>query len=239
MVAFQPTRKVAPTILLVATLISLAVSSPALASLSVYDVRASRIRELASQSPQVQILSETGVGTAVIQEPPAPAPVLRRLLHVTLSPWRTTDLPGLSGFIAFKRETVQGPAPDQTGAGSTQGTIVWGEVTGWTISEELFCESQPTSICDFATVQDLDTVVPPTPWTFDDADLGTWTFHATGFRATPLLYATRPQGAGNRQIVYRGTNRSSAIPALPLVTLGALALAVLASGAAALRGRRR
>ncbi len=71
-------------------------------------------------------------------------------------------------------------------------------------------------------------------------DLGTWTFHATGFVAAPFIHYTESGTLGNGQLALRGRAISDGtVPALPLAGFAAVMFGVLVSAGLSLRSRRR
>ena len=81
-----------------------------------------------------------------------------------------------------------------------------------------------------------ETTDPPS--TSDFYDLGTWSFHGTGFSSVPFVSVAYTTSFGNHSLAYRGALLSDAtIPALP--ALGVAALGALLAGGAASALRRR
>ena len=71
-------------------------------------------------------------------------------------------------------------------------------------------------------------------------DLGTWAFDAVGDyeAATPWIFRTTAGGTSNQSIIQRGAFQGSALPALPLVGFGALALSLAVVGGRSLMGKK-
>ena len=117
-----------------------------------------------------------------------------------------------------------------TTAGS--GTIAWGLISGWNSTGIGFCISSPQTICTGGSMlpHGITTVLSPIP--SPTYDLGTWTFDAAGdlVAANNWVHQTNNGGTSNRQRLIKGTYVGAAIPALPLIGAGALAIALLAAG---------
>ena len=152
---------------------------------------------------------------------------------------QTFDVPALSGFIWVKDRSQERMDQRHTGTGIVADSIEWGDADGWTIVGGAFCHSVPASVCDLASRQDSETVLPP--FISSHYDVHSWTFHGTGFRGDPRLTFTQTAGSfGNSQTVPRGAlAQSGTVPSLPLVGLGAIGISVIAMGIASLRGRGR
>ena len=107
----------------------------------------------------------------------------------------------------------------------------------WTTGGGQFCLSSPTAVCGQAGFAHGMTVVPVlTSSTFD---LGTWSFNATGdYEGTIFYNRTNNGGLSNTNTIYRGTFVGAAIPALPLVGFGALAVSLAVLGGRSLLGRK-
>jgi hypothetical protein len=134
----------------------------------------------------------------------------------------------LSIFVSL--ESREGPSPNQVGTGNFTSGIAWGSVTGWTISGSFFCKSSPEFLCTIVSGINLTTVDPPLRSPF--YDLGTWTFHGTGFTATAFIheYFTSPY-ADNAQWILRGRQQERFLPLLSTAALTAVAAGLLAGGA--------
>ena len=124
------------------------------------------------------------------------------------------------------------------GSGTDPGeAAVWGIVSGWSLTGSSFCVSSPISICNnagFAHGQTISRTL--TSGTFN---LGTWSFDAEGDdQASPYITVTSNGGLTNNQALLRGAFTGSALPALPLVGAGALALSLAVIGGRSLMGRK-
>jgi hypothetical protein len=161
--------------------------------------------------------------------------VLKRLILV-VELEDTIHVPGLSGFIFLSRHYEEGPrkALSFTGTGGTSTTIAWGLVTGWATTGGTWCHSNPTFICTYAAGKDLATVEPPLYSPF--FDLGTWTFHGTGFTSVPYVYLVDPSAqmsTGNAQYQLRGRLAAGVVSAVPVRGVMLLGASLLVAGAAA------
>jgi hypothetical protein len=165
------------------------------------------------------------------------SPVLRRLL-LTNETELTVNVPGLSGFIFLSSIQEQGPKKGSsfTGTGDTSTTIAWGLVTGWTLTGGFYCHSFPSYICTYAGGSDLATV----DRTLESPlyDLGTWTFHGTGFTSIPFVHQiASPNSVGNNQYYLRGRLAGGLVPALPVLGVALLGASLLFAGARLARER--
>ena len=218
-----------------------ALAAPAAtAVLKKYEVRKTQLRHFENLSPHVEYRTwgAEGVGTAVIDESGA-NPVLKKLISIE-DRSSTTSIPILPPvFIWYSKKIVSGPGGDEIGTGSTSSSIAWGNVTGWTITGGTFCYATVSYICSLALAIHNATV--DTVLSSDNYDIGTWTFHGTGFSATPFVHETGTAGlgVGNLQWLLRGAEvADGTVSALPLLGLGAVGVSVLAMGIASLRRYR-
>jgi len=155
--------------------------------------------------------------------------------------------PGAFIFI-FNNATTSISAPHVSGAGGgpgvtastapTTGSIAWGVVSGFTITGVRFCLASPTTICSengFSHGMTVPGVLPSTTY-----NLGTWVFTSVGDLEATQQYITRTSNGGlsNNGNIIQGALHGSAIPALPLVGFGALALSLAAIGGRALLGKK-
>ena len=212
-------------------------------ALKKYTVKRQMLLHYAVTSPHVEWRSLGGVGRAIVDESGAD-PILKKLVTIRTSSG-TTLVPGLSGgIIWFNRESVEGPGPDQVGTGSSASTITWGDVQGWTITGGTFCMAAPSYICSMAAAVHEETVDAALHSTH--YDIGTWTFHGTGFRhqhsgetSDGFIYRTAGSTPGNLQYHYVGSpDQDGTVPALPLLGIGAVGVSVFAMGVASVRRRR-
>ena len=173
-----------------------------------------------------------------------PQPILRKLVL----PFDYTSTSFTPGFwpIFTSFNTRQGPDPDQVGTGSAASSITWGNTAGWTSSTRTFCNAALPDDCSsvlalFAPVgfSNLETVSSSAIHS-TNYDLGRWTFHGTGFIATPFIVLTsqEPRTASNVAYIFHGSERSDgSVPAVPLLGILGVAGGVIALGA--LSARRR
>ena len=214
----------------------------ATASLKKYDWTRSQLLHYSATSPHVEYQSQFLPGSKAIIDESSGDPVLRKLVVVSgAGGGLTVVTPALSGgFIWFNQEGLQGPANNQTGTGSTASSIVWGDTTGWTITGGTWCHAIPSYICSLALAVDQATL--PNSIVSTHYDLGTWTFHGTGFgNSGGFVHRTgnNPPEVGNLQWFARGTlAQDGTVPALPLLGLGAVGVSVFAMGVASVRRRR-
>lgn len=176
-------------------------------------------------------------GVALVDAGP-PAPVLRDFRFVS-DTTTTIPIPTLSGGIFFSIHRSEGAQQPTTGQGSTAAgeTLRWGVVSGWSVSGSIWCRSYLAVICTLAGFQQLGTVDPPLDSEF--YDLGTWSFHGTGFTGTAFVWAFHADDMGNSMQLYAGRRSSGpVIPALPGIGLVCLGGALAAGAVAALRRQR-
>jgi hypothetical protein len=206
------------------------------AALKKYQIRTTNISASLSDSPpNVRITQLPGPpGIAVIDDTTPGSPVLRRFTEVEDG---TNTYPlGLHGYVLFlSTNRTEGPTGEFTGTGSTDATIVWGVVSGWTVTGTYWCNASTAFFCgavDFAHRESVD------PWIHSPFyDLGTWTFHGTGFTATPFVFWTF-EYEGNYQHVYRGLRvLNGSVPAVPAVGIAAVGASLLAIGLTTIRRR--
>ena len=178
------------------------------------------------------------------------SPLLRKLIDAT-DRSVTVLVPALVTNIFVSNNLRQGPGagnkgprpndpnafPVFTGTGSTAATIRWGVVTGWTGSGSFWCNSNPAVVCSLAMGMDEATVDPRINSSF--YDLGTWTFHGTGFRATAYINSYNTNNFGNVTHLQKGfLKRDGTVPALPILGVALLGSSLVAGGVAAIRRRR-
>lgn len=207
-------------------------------ALAKYSVRRTLAFAYDDTSPRVEFTTDAGLGTVVIDNDGGlNSPIMKKLWVVVGSGGRTTDLPGLSGFIWFNRQTTEGKPANQQGTGTIASTIEWGDVDGWTTKGGIFCHAVPSSICELATAADNET--------FPGSNLSshyhfyTWTFHGTGYVANPFIHRTGVTGLGNVLYNLRGfEDGGGEVPALPLIGLLAVGGSVIAGGVVAMRRKK-
>ena len=208
------------------------------AALKKYDVRRRVVISYAETSPETEYISGAGIGVGLIDESGA-NPILTKLVLVGGGAGRTTLVPSLTnGFIWTHFVTKEGPSGGQSGVGGTGSSINWGNLTGWTVTGGSFCHSVPSYICDYAVAEDLATVSPD--FLSNNYDIGTWTFHGTGFlHPGGHVQRTGKTGLGNSQFFMWGSGANDGtVPALPLLGIGAVGLSVFAMGVASIRRRK-
>lgn len=139
-------------------------------------------------------------------------------------------------FLSTRERTSARDAPATGGTAAGQ-TLRWGVVSGWSISGAHWCHSIGSAICTVAMRMDQATTEPPLDSPF--YDLGTWTFHGTGFTATPFVQLYFTGTSGNGMLLYSGFRvLDGTVPALPLAGRIGLGAALAAGAAAALRRAR-
>ena len=213
----------------------LAAAHPAGAVLKHYSIRWTNISDFNTTTPTLNLIPNNGVqpdSDAIVDNGGA-SPVLKKLT-LALGSQNTVYAPGLSGFIFLSRSSTEGTKKGTsfTGTGSTSTTIAWGVVTGWTVTGGFWCHASPTFICNYARGADLVTSEPIFNSPF--YDLGTWTFHGTGFTAVPFVWFNPPpanMSTGNAQYQLRGRLSAGLVPALPVLGVTLLGASLLFAGA--------
>ena len=216
------------------------------AALKKYSVNRRTLTQYEGVSPSIEYISgnvEPFLGVGLIDES-GPEPILQKLIMVTGGGGgRTVLVPSLTnGFIFINSFSGEGPSGGQTGTGSGTAdgqSINWGNLSGWTISGGTFCHSVPSYICDYAVAEDLGTVSGA--FLSNNYDIGTWTFHGTGF-LQPGGYINRTNTTvndGNSMFfIYGANDNDGTVPALPLLGIGAVGVSVFAMGVASIRRRK-
>jgi hypothetical protein len=231
--------------LLFPTLVAaLAVGQPASAVIKHYTLSWTTIAEFNTTNPTLNKYpggkgGPQSLDAGFIDDTNNGAPVLRKLLLLQENE-TTSYVPGLSGFIFLSMLSEQGPKKGLTftGTGDTSTTIAWGLVTGWTITGGFWCHSFPSYICSYARGSDLATVEPQ----FQSPlyDLGTWTFHGTGFTSVPYINQVAgpaSMSVGNAQYHIKGRLSAGLVPALPVLGVALLGASLLFAGARLSRKR--
>jgi hypothetical protein len=221
---------------------SQAIASPAAAVLKHYGVHWTEIAEFNTANPPVNRFpppkdGSRPAGVGIVDDSGSGHPRLERLELIGIGRSQgTVDVPGLAGFIFLSELTREGPRKGLTftGSGDTQTTVAWGLVTGWSVTGGFWCHSSPAFICTYARGKDLATAEPSinSPW----YDLGTWTFHGTGFTSAPFISQSCYR-CGNSQYWLRGRLSAGIVPALPVLGVTLLGASLLLAGARLARGR--
>ncbi len=209
----------------------------AAAALKKYHVRHRLQLNYSDTSPRVEFRSAVGPGVALIDDDGSGNPVLKKLLLIDGGNGRTVQVPCLGCKFWFKHTTREGPSPGQQGAGGIASTIDWGTLSDWTLTGGTYCRAVPTYLCGYASALNLGTV--DSEVYSDEYDLGTWTFHGTGFTGNGYIYRTAVEGGlGNLLWFLRGAKvKDGTVPALPLLGVGAVAVGVFALGVVSIRRR--
>jgi hypothetical protein len=130
---------------------------------------------------------------------------------------------------------IGGHGPSGTGPGQS---AEWGVVSGWTSTGFQFCISSPITICNqngFSHGATTGYILPSTTY-----NLGTWNFDAEGDMqsSTWFLIRTSNGGLSNNHYLQRGAFVGAALPALPIVGFGILALGLAVVGGRAIAGKK-
>ncbi|HVN39790.1 MAG TPA: hypothetical protein VMW19_16630 [Myxococcota bacterium] len=151
-----------------------------------------------------------------------------------------TGIPGATA--ALHAENTITVTPNQTGTGSTSGTINWGTIVGWSQTGRLFCQTGcPSPGCGTASAckpfVGFEGLGPPAPIEPPQQfNLDPWVFTGDKFTSKGFEIVSLGSGAvtANTQI----GGRLVAIPALPLAALGGLGAGLVYLGSRAL-GRKK
>jgi len=176
-------------------------------------------------------LTDDGLGTVTMTELVVTQPALINI--------DTTGAFGPGAFIFIEGNVTSTPTQGQTGTGSTApaGSVSWGIISGWSVTGATFCTSSPGSTCTDNGFALNITVEPDQPST--TYDMGTWSFDAAGdYTAPPYVQRTSNGGIANTQWELRGTFTGAALPALPLVGFGALAIGLAVVGGRSLMRKK-
>ena len=145
---------------------------------------------------------------------------------------------GTTTSITTPHSSSDGASGASASTVATTGSIAWGVVSGWVITGLQFCLASPVAICNengFSHGMTVPGALESTTY-----NLGTWVFTAVGDIEATQQYITRTSNGGlsNNGDVVQAALHGSAIPALPIVGFGALALSLAAIGGRALLGKK-
>jgi len=171
------------------------------------------------------------------------------ITFIDLGPDQLTVTFGPGAFIFIDAELTESIAAPHVsnisgiGAHGPSGTdpgetAEWGVISGFQTTGRTYCLSSPVDVCNnagFAHGATIPTVLPS-----DTYNLGTWNFDAEGDYSAGLAHIQRTSNGGlqNSRYDLRGAFVGSALPALPLVGFGALALGLGVIGARAVVGKK-
>jgi len=175
-------------------------------------------------------LSDTGGGTVTIA-----GWNQHRIVTTNLGPSQLGSVFGPGSYVFVDSRTTLSPALGQTGVGGTNpgGSVDWGVLGGWSSTGAAFCVASPQTICTSGAQIPHGQTTPVPPINSPTYDLGTWAFDASGdFQAVSnYIWGTFNGGVSNAQMLLRGSFVGGAVPALPLVGAGALAVGLAIAGA--------
>ncbi len=226
------------------------IAAPAGAALKKYKMTIRNITNSPNVTPNPDIATPRvtqNFHTSLVDNAAGPSPVLTKFVRAG-DATITTLVPSLATTIFVSNNFREGPGvtlqvhgqdpPPFTGTGSTSTNIRWGTVTGWTITGSFWCNSNPGIICSLAMGVDEDTADPR--FNSEFYDLGTWTFHGTGFTGVPFISSYNTNTFGNTAMWVRGaTDQDATVPALPLIGTALLGGSLALGGFTALRRRRK
>ena len=250
-----------PLRLLVVAISVIAMNGPASAAIKFYDsspdngtVNTSKLVAIGA-CPPVQTLNPSG-GYKKIRDDGLGTVTLEEFVQCC-GPGSTTDigpdaLTGIYGPGAFifvetaSTRSIASPHVSNTSgiglhgpSGTAPGqSAEWGVVSGFEMTGTIFCISSPVTICNqagFSHGATIDQTLASNTY-----DLGTWNFDANGDLAAANFFITRTTNGGltNVQETQLGAFVGSALPALPLVGFGVLALSLAVVGGRTIMGRK-
>jgi len=234
---------------LLPALVALLIAGPALADVKVYNstppggTPGDQILNNPALCPSVQVTPGLFEGSATLTDDGAGTVTMTDLTITQAQDidFDTTLLNGPGAFVFVISRNTSGPAPGQTGAGSTAkstGSVDWGVIGGWDATGFGFCISSPTTVCD-NNVTPHGVTTPTSVVQSSTYDMGTWSFDAEGdYEATPYIQRTSMGAMSNTIYELRGRFVGAGIPALPLVGVGAIGLGLLTFGVRSLMRRR-
>lgn len=158
---------------------------------------------------------------------------------------------GPGAYVHIRTRTTATTLAAGAGSGATgpASQIDWGVLSGWTQTGTRFCRSTPPFVCTFIDISE-DGSIPFPVLGSTSYDLGTWSFDAAGdFEATPYILDSSTQVVSgpiigtqvvvsNTLAVLRGRFFGSSLPALPIVGLGGLTIALLVVAGRSIRTTR-
>ena len=166
-----------------------------------------------------------------------------------LGPDALTGIFGPGAFIFVQNASTRSlPTPHVSttsgiGAHGPSGTdpgesAEWGVISGFELTGLIFCISSPVTICNQNGFSHGATI--PQTLASTSYDLGTWNFDAEGDIVAANFFITRTTNGGltNTQETQFGAFVGSALPALPLIGFGVLAVALTVIGGRTLIGRK-
>jgi hypothetical protein len=229
-----------------AALLALA-ANPADAALQKYRLRTGGFVQAPDLAPNPDGIPTPAIPGAVALIGASGAnPVLVKLLDIG-DDTVTVIIPGLAVGLFRSAKGRQGPggpgalhgnpnAFTGTGSPASGSTIRWGVVTGWTNSGSAWCNSEPAIICSLAMF--VDEATTDTRTNSASYDLGTWSFHGTGFTSVPFVNSYNTNNPGNVVKFYQGAAlRDGTVPAISIVGSALLGASLVLGGIAASRRR--
>lgn len=225
-------------------------ANPASAALQKYRIHSTNIAGVPDVTPNPNLTPDVGgAGSVALVDGTGASPVLRKLLRTT-NETNTALIPGLAINIFTSTNWREGPgatallhgnpAPSFTGTGTAApgNTVRWGTVTGWTLTGQFWCNSNPALIC--ALLGAMDEVTTEPLFNGPLFDLGTWSFHGTGFTATPYVTTYATTSFGNLQNYFRGERMDDVtVPIAGIAVLGLAGALVVGARTALRRGAPR
>lgn len=143
----------------------------------------------------------------------------------------TTAVFGPGAFFFATQLQTDRPLGGQLGTGTTAplGSVSWGVISGWSSTGASFCIASPAATCENNGFQHGATISAKAQ--SPTYDLGTWSFDVEGdYSAGAYIDQTANGGESNIQWLLRGSYVGVSAPALPLVGAAALAAALAVSG---------
>jgi hypothetical protein len=187
------------------------------------------------------VINDTGNGTPTLQ-----SLVLTVKWSETLVDPAIDAVTGVAdSSVAIDFESTLGPAPNQTGAGSTTSIIHWGSITGWASSGQISCVTTCPGGCDESACEAVfgfEGTGSPPALTSSSYTLDPWIFTGGSADFTGPIAGTQFWLIPG-SVLFAGTAFLKGglvqVPAVGAWGAGALAFALLAASAWRSRRRRR
>jgi len=189
--------------------------------------------------------NKTDGGSIVINDTGNGAPTLQSM--ILQATWDDfvggTTVSGIPGTtVQLHAENTLGPAPNQTGVGTTATSISWGALTGWSQTGRLLCVTNCPGGCNGASsckpFVGFEGLGPPAPLKATSFNSDPWVFTGDTHSFESTSFELVSLGAGAVTAALEIGGRLVAVPALPLAALGGLGAGLVYLGSRAL-GRKR
>lgn len=181
------------------------------------------------------VINDSGNGTPTLQ-----SMILQAQWDDFVGGTTVSGIPGTT--VQLHAENTLGPAPNQTGTGSTAALINWGALTGWSQTGRLLCVTNCPGGCNNASsckpFVGFEGLGPPAPLKASSFNTDPWVFTGGGDQFSSASVEIVSLGLGAVTAAAQVGGRLVQIPALPLAALGGLGAGLVYLGSRAL-GRKR